>query len=145
MSATARTTAHPMRCVKLTLPPAGDRARWLFTIRRLTSRSLAGTSRNEVAVGTSRLASMLVTIRAPAPRMTSPGGWVVAAGGWVVAAGGSVVAAGGPGGPSNGCVAVGLARSGGGDRVVLGARGPHECEDEQERDKAVAHGTLRGR
>ncbi len=41
--------------------------------RRLTSRSLAGTSRNDVAVGTSRLASMLATIRAPTPRIASPG------------------------------------------------------------------------
>src|SRR5437763_15436205 len=38
---------------------------------RLTSSSRAGTSRNEVAVGTSRLASMLVTIRAAAPRRGS--------------------------------------------------------------------------
>ncbi len=37
--------------------------------RRLTSRSLAGTSRKLVAVGTSRLASMLATMRAPAPRI----------------------------------------------------------------------------
>src|SRR4051794_29998700 len=36
--------------------------------RRLTSSSLAGTSRKLVAVGTSRLASMLATIRAAAPR-----------------------------------------------------------------------------
>ena len=40
---------------------------------RLISRSLAGTSRNDVAVGTSRLASMLDTMRAPTPRMGSPG------------------------------------------------------------------------
>ncbi len=42
-------------------------------IRRLISSSFAGTSRNEVAVGTARLASMLRTIAAPAPRRTSPG------------------------------------------------------------------------
>ena len=35
--------------------------------RRLTSSSLAGTSRKLVAVGTSRLASMLATMRAAAP------------------------------------------------------------------------------
>src|SRR4051794_38744245 len=35
---------------------------------RLTSSSLAGTSRKLVAVGTSRLASMLATMRAAAPR-----------------------------------------------------------------------------
>ena len=37
--------------------------------RRLTSSSLAGTSRKLVAVGTPRLASMLATMRAAAPRM----------------------------------------------------------------------------
>ena len=42
--------------------------------RRLTSRSLAGTWRKLVAVGTPRLASMLATIRAPAPRSGSPTG-----------------------------------------------------------------------
>src|SRR5829696_8109131 len=41
--------------------------------RRLTSSSLAGTLRKLVAVGTSRLASMLVTMRAAAPRSGSPG------------------------------------------------------------------------
>ena len=41
--------------------------------RRFTSNSLAGTSRNDVAVGTARLASMLVTIRAAAPLSGSPG------------------------------------------------------------------------
>ena len=38
-------------------------------IRRLTSSSLAGTLRKLVAVGTSRLASMLATMRAAAPRI----------------------------------------------------------------------------
>src|SRR5690606_30342455 len=41
--------------------------------RRLTSSSLAGTSRKLVAVGTPRLASMLATMRAAAPRSGSPG------------------------------------------------------------------------
>ena len=41
--------------------------------RRLTSRSLAGTSRNDVAVGTSRLLAMFLAMSAAAPRMTSPG------------------------------------------------------------------------
>ncbi len=40
---------------------------------RLTSSSLAGTLRKLVAVGTSRLASMLRTIAAPAPRIGLPG------------------------------------------------------------------------
>ena len=40
---------------------------------RLTSSSFAGTSRKLVAVGTARLASMLATIAAPAPRIGSPG------------------------------------------------------------------------
>ena len=56
-----------MRCVNDTLPPCA-RARWLLRIWRLTSSSLAGTARTDVAVGTSRLASMLLTMRAAAPR-----------------------------------------------------------------------------
>src|SRR4051812_7123218 len=54
-------------CVNDTLPPR-VRPRWLFKIWRLTSRSFAGTVRTDVAVGTSRLASMLSTTRAGAPR-----------------------------------------------------------------------------
>ncbi len=56
-----------MMCVKLTFAPV-VRASWLFRIRRLTSRSRAGTVRTLVAVGTARLASMLATIREAAPR-----------------------------------------------------------------------------
>ena len=56
---------------------------------RLTSSSLAGTSRNEVAVGTLSEASMLVTMRAPTPLIGSPAG-----------VGGRGVAAGGVRGPS---------------------------------------------
>ena len=56
-----------MMWVKLTLAPV-VRASWLFRIRRLTSRSRAGTVRTLVAVGTDRLASMLATIREAAPR-----------------------------------------------------------------------------
>jgi hypothetical protein len=59
-----------MMCVNDTLPPR-VRARWLFRICRLTSSSLAGTERTDVAVGTSRLASMFVTMRAAAPRRGS--------------------------------------------------------------------------
>ena len=55
----ARSTAKPMRCVNETLPPRA-RARWLLRIWRLISSSLAGTVRTDVAVGTSRLASMLL-------------------------------------------------------------------------------------
>ena len=40
--------------------------------RRLTSSSLAGTSRKLVAVGTPRLASMFSTMRAATPRSGSP-------------------------------------------------------------------------
>ena len=41
-------------------------------MRRLTSSSLAGTSRNDVAVGTPRLRSMFSTILAATPRSGSP-------------------------------------------------------------------------
>ncbi len=53
--------------MKLTFAPV-VRASWLFKIRRLTSRSRAGTVRTLVAVGMARLASMLATIREAAPR-----------------------------------------------------------------------------
>src|SRR5690349_8668834 len=60
-----------MRWVKLTLP-LPLRPRNPFMTRRLTSSSLAGTLRNDVAVGTVRLRSMLATMAAPAPRIGSP-------------------------------------------------------------------------
>src|SRR5437763_5612429 len=66
--ASAFSTAYEIRCVKLTLAPP-VRARWLFRICRLTSSSLAGTVRTEVAVGTPSEASMFSTIRAVAPRI----------------------------------------------------------------------------
>src|SRR5438105_1325609 len=66
--ASAFSTANEIRCVKLTLAPP-VRARWLFRICRLTSSSLAGTVRTEVAVGTPSEASMFSTIRAVAPRI----------------------------------------------------------------------------
>ncbi len=56
--------------MKLTFP-APVRASWLLRIWRLTSRSLAGTTRTDVAVGTPRLASMFSTVRAAAPRSGS--------------------------------------------------------------------------
>src|SRR4051812_17341555 len=55
-----------MRWVKLTLPPRA-RARWRLMTVRLSCSSLAGTARTDVAVGTSRLAAMLATMRAAAP------------------------------------------------------------------------------
>ncbi len=66
----ARTTAKPMRCVKLTFPPR-SRASWLFRIWRLISSSFAGSVRTDVAVGTPRLATMFSTMRADAPRNAS--------------------------------------------------------------------------
>src|SRR5690606_3882987 len=58
ISRRARTTAHPIRWVKLTFPPLVSRRSWLLRILRLTSRSLAGIVRTEVAVGTDRLSSI---------------------------------------------------------------------------------------
>src|ERR1700744_363920 len=55
-----------MMCVKLTLAPV-VRANWLFRMRRLTSRSRAGTVRTLVAVGTARLASILAAVGEAAP------------------------------------------------------------------------------
>src|SRR5664280_3380274 len=56
-----------MRWVKLTLPPVVRKSWSLMTVR-LTSRSLAGTTRTLVAVGTPSDASMLATMRPAAPR-----------------------------------------------------------------------------
>src|SRR6059058_3727555 len=63
-----------MRCVKETLPPRA-RERWLLMTIRLSQRSLTGTERTEVAVGTVRDSSMLATVRAGAPRRTVYVGW----------------------------------------------------------------------
>jgi hypothetical protein len=49
------------------LPPR-PRRRWLLMTILLSTSSLAGTARTLVAVGTPRLAVMLVTVRAAAPR-----------------------------------------------------------------------------
>ena len=82
-----------MRWVKLTLAPV-VRASWLLRIWRLTSSSLAGTVRTLVAVGTARLASMLATMRAAAPRSaTASMGAAPLAGG--AAAAGAVAAGAG--------------------------------------------------
>src|SRR5690348_17213677 len=66
-AASALTTAKPIRWVNETLPPR-PRPRWLLITMRLSMSSLAGTDRTLVAVGTARLAVMLVAVRAPAPR-----------------------------------------------------------------------------
>src|SRR6185312_1828925 len=55
-----------MRWVNDTLPPR-PRRRWLLMTVRLSISSFAGIARTLVAVGTARLASMLVTTRAAAP------------------------------------------------------------------------------
>src|SRR3954454_7723968 len=56
-----------MRCVNDTLPPR-ERARWLLTTMRLSARSLAGTARTLVAVGTVGETFMFLTTLAAAPR-----------------------------------------------------------------------------
>src|SRR3954452_20640367 len=65
-SASARTSAKPIRWVKETLPPR-PRRRWLLMTTRLSISSFAGIALTLVAVGTVRLASMLETTRAAAP------------------------------------------------------------------------------
>ena len=67
---------------------------------RLSTSSLAGTARTLVAVGTARLASMLVTVRAAAPFSGRPPG-VVGADGCAAGLGaGAWVGAGGAAGAS---------------------------------------------
>ena len=61
------TIANAMRCVNETFAPV-VRESDSFRAVRLISRSRAETERTLVAVGTPRLASMFVTIRAAAPR-----------------------------------------------------------------------------
>src|SRR6185437_9840601 len=63
----ALTTANPIRWVNDTLPPR-PRRRWLLMTILLSTSSLAGIARTLVAVGTARLAVMLLTVRAAAPR-----------------------------------------------------------------------------
>src|SRR5680860_1457089 len=91
-----------MMCVNETLPPRA-RARWLLITVRLSIRSFTGAERTLVAVGTVRLMSMLLAVRAVAPRSTvrsgssfasalSAGsdsfgtGWLVLVAGWAGAA-----------------------------------------------------------
>ena len=61
------TMAKAMKCVKETLAPL-ERDRDSLSAARLISNSRADTVRTLVAVGTARLASMLATMRAAAPR-----------------------------------------------------------------------------
>src|ERR687893_2361400 len=56
-----------MRWVNETLPPR-ERARWLLMTMRLSARSLAGTARTLVAVGTVSETFMFLTTLAAAPR-----------------------------------------------------------------------------
>jgi hypothetical protein len=122
-SAIARTMAHPMRWVKLTLPwPLRDRYP-LMTLR-LTSSSLAGTLRKLVAVGTPRLRSMFWAIATPAPRIGSPisspaGAGDDGAAGAVATGAGAGVAASGAAGAGVSTVGAGAATAG---AEVPGAR-----------------------
>src|SRR5665647_3370111 len=75
MSATAVTIAEPVRWVELALPPR-LRARGLLMTTLLSMRSLAGTERTLVAVGTVRLDSMLTTVRAAALRNAVSVSWL---------------------------------------------------------------------
>ncbi len=88
-------------------------------ILRLTSSSLAGTSRKLVAVGTARLRSMLATMAAPAPRIGSPRSPAGASG-----AGGAGAAAVGAGAVGAGADApLAGAAVGGGAGMTAGAAG----------------------
>src|ERR1700735_305646 len=97
MSASAASTAYAIRWVNDTLPPR-PRRRWLLMTIRLSTSSLAGTARTLVAVGTPRLAVMLATVRAAAPRSlltSAPGAAGGAAGAWACGAGGDGAAGAG--------------------------------------------------
>ena len=56
----------------------GERCRWLLMTTRLSMSSLAGTARTLVAVGTVSDVSMLVTVRALAPRSGLTSSWLTA-------------------------------------------------------------------
>src|SRR5918998_6941464 len=68
-----------MRWVKDTLPPRA-RARWLLMTVRLSHSSLTGTVRTLVAVGTVRLVSMFLAVRAGAPLSVVSSGSSLASG-----------------------------------------------------------------
>src|SRR6056297_3720399 len=125
-SAIARTTAQPIRWVKLTLPWPERKRKPLITLR-LTSSSLAGTLRKLVAVGTVRLRSMLAAIAAPTPRIGLPGsssgfsfGVGSAAGAGFAAGDGAAVAGAGPAFAAAGAGSAGLAAAAGSAGAVAG-------------------------
>ena len=115
----ARTMAHPMRWVKLTLPPTARRISWLLRILRLTSSSFAGNVRTDVAVGSSSDSSIRSAIVAAPPRSgiaTPPAGssGAAASSAWGAACGAAAAAAAG-------CGAGGAGGAGWGGEAVWGA------------------------
>src|SRR6478609_2680192 len=119
-----------MRCVNDTLPPR-PRARCALMSVRLSIRSLAGTARTLVAVGTWRLASMLTTTRAEGPRSFStvaPGAaagagaaGLAAAGAFAAAGAGAAVGFAGAAGAGLGGAAFGASTAAGTTDVISGA------------------------
>src|SRR5271155_4247948 len=98
-----------MRWVNDTFPPR-PRPRWLLITMRLSTRSLAGTARTLVAVGTVRLAALFAAGRAarpPRPRAAPPRGRTS------VASAGADVAGAGDGAAGDGAVGGRLAGGGG--------------------------------
>src|SRR4051812_36476289 len=106
-----------MRWVNDTLPPR-PRRRWLLMTTRLSISSLAGMARTLVAVGTARLASMLVTMRAAAPRRGDVPPSEVAAG---------LGAAACPGFPGCSALAPAAPGDGSGRDAVFGSAGARRC------------------
>src|SRR5579871_6790321 len=118
-----------MRWVKLTFPPR-RRARWLLRMVRLSSSSLAGTRRTDVAVGTARLDSMLAANRAAAPLrgcVRSPSG--AGAGGGTAAARAAPFPGAFPG-ATEGAAGGGAAEVGAPATVEAGAEGPSPATDD---------------
>src|SRR5215469_11671392 len=111
-----------MRWVKEIFPPR-PRPRWLLITIRLSTRSLAGTARTLVAVGTARLAAMFTAVRAAAPRSLTV--WSASGAGLAAGAAGVVAGAAVPGGVvSGGAVADGLVPARGVAAGWLGAGVP---------------------
>ena len=123
-SASARTTANPMRWVKEILPPRVRRS-WLLITSRLSASSFAGTARTDVAVGTSSDASMFFTTIDAAPR----NGVVVpsSTAGAGRAAFEALPAAGGFSGAGRAGAATGAARSPGGSGRCVTSPGAAFC------------------
>src|SRR5215475_9032754 len=107
--------AYPIRCVNEILPTR-PLARWLLITIRLSMSSLAGIDRTLVAVGTARLAVMLVAVRAAAPRSRTAVGGTAPFGGAAAAE----VAAGAAAGVAAGAAA-GVALPGAAAGVAAGA------------------------